>query len=74
MGRIFPDWSAQKLGIGPNLLYESVGYVTGVKKDAVINQIDQTGDVGNAVEELLAKKSQASLSSQDLTLSRSMPD
>ncbi|MEN6396319.1 MAG: DNA ligase, partial [Methanoregula sp.] len=34
MGRIFPDWSAQKLGIGPNLLYEAVGYVTGIKKEA----------------------------------------
>jgi DNA ligase-1 len=29
MGRIFPDWSSQKLGIGPNLLYEAVGYVAG---------------------------------------------
>ena len=68
MGRIFPDWSAQKLGIGPNLLYESVGYVAGVKKDAVIERINKTGDMGRAVEELLAKKSQASLSSQDLDL------
>ena len=68
MGRIFPDWSAQKLGIGPNLLYEAVGYVAGIKKDAVIEKINKTGDVGRAVEELLSKKSQISLSHQDLEI------
>jgi DNA ligase-1 len=68
MGKIFPDWSAQKLGIGPNLLYESVGYVAGVKKESVIQKINQHGDVGRAVEELLSKKSQISLSSQDLEI------
>jgi len=68
MGRIFPDWSAQKLGIGPNLLYEAVGYVTGIKKEAVIGKINKNGDVGKAVEELLSKKSQVSLSHQDLEI------
>jgi DNA ligase-1 len=68
MGRIFPDWSAQKLGIGPNLLYESVAYVAGVKKDAVIERINRSGDIGKAVEEYLARKSQVSLSMQDLDL------
>ena len=68
MGRIFPDWSPQKLGIGPNLLYEAVGYVVGIKKDTVIGKINKTGDVGRAVEELLSKKSQHSLSHQDLEI------
>ncbi|MCX6690155.1 MAG: ATP-dependent DNA ligase, partial [Methanoregula sp.] len=56
MGRIFPDWSSQKLGIGPNLLYEAVGYVAGVKKEDVIEKINRTGDVGQAVEEILSDK------------------
>lgn len=68
MGRIFPDWSAQKLGIGPNLLYESIAYVAGVKKDDVIGRINKQGDVGRAVEELLSKKSQVSFSSEDLEI------
>ncbi len=68
MGRIFPDWSSQKLGIGPNLLFESVGYVVGIKKDSVIQRINKQGDVGKAVEELLSKKSQVSLSSHDLEI------
>jgi DNA ligase-1 len=60
MGRIFPDWSSKKLDIGPNLLYESVGYVVGLKKEQVIDRINRTGDVGRAVEELLSNKNHIS--------------
>ncbi|MDD1719335.1 MAG: DNA ligase, partial [Methanoregulaceae archaeon] len=69
MGRVFPDWSPQKLGIGPNLLYEAVGYVTGRKKETVIDAINRTGDTGKAVEELLAVKEQTSFFSSDPELS-----
>jgi DNA ligase-1 len=56
MGRVFPDWSPKKLDIGPNLLYESIAYIVGIKKEQVINKINQTGDIGQAVEELLSDK------------------
>jgi DNA ligase-1 len=68
MGRIFPDWSSQKLGIGPNLLYEAIGYVAGVKKEDVIERINKTGDVGQAVEELLSAKSQMMFFHEELDL------
>lgn len=68
MGRIFPDWSPEKLGIGPNLLYEGVAYVAGKHRDDVVAVINRTGDVGRAVEELLASKEQTSFFSEDLTL------
>jgi DNA ligase-1 len=68
MGRIFPDWSPQKLGIGPSLLYEGVAYVAGKHKEDVISVVNRTGDVGKAVEELLAAKEQTSFFSEDLTL------
>ncbi len=68
MGRIFPDWSPEKLGIGPNLLYEGVAYVAGIRKDEVVGLINQTGDVGAAVEELLARKEQTSFFSEELAL------
>jgi DNA ligase-1 len=68
MGRIFPDWSPEKLGIGPNLLYEGVAYVAGIQRDDVVQVINRTGDVGRAVEELLAQKEQTSFFSEDLTL------
>jgi len=60
MGRIFPDWSSKKLDIGPNLLYESIGYVVGLKKEQVVDQINQTGDVGGAVEKLLSQNNRIS--------------
>ncbi len=70
MGRIFPDWSAQKLGIGPNLLNEAIGYVAGIKKEQVIEKINQTGDVGQAVEELLMEKSMTTFFHEELDLVR----
>jgi len=70
MGRIFPDWSAQKLGIGPNLLTEAIGYVAGIKKEQVIEKINRTGDVGQAVEELLMEKSMTTFFHEDLDLVR----
>ncbi len=70
MGRIFPDWSQAQLGIGPNLLYEAIGYVAGVKKDEVVEKINVTGDVGKAVEELLAIKSQTTFFHEELDLVR----
>ena len=68
MGRIFPDWSPLKLGIGPNLLYEAVAYVTGHKKEEVVEAINRTGDAGAAVEELLAGKEQMTFSVQQLEI------
>ncbi len=68
MGRIFPDWSPEKLGIGPSLLYEGVAYVAGKHKENVVSAVNRTGDVGKAVEELLATKEQTSFFSEDLTL------
>ncbi|MEI8330189.1 MAG: ATP-dependent DNA ligase [Methanomicrobiales archaeon] len=70
MGRIFPDWSAQKLGIGPNLLYEASGYMAGIKKEQVIDKINQTGDVGQAVENILGEKSMTTFFHEDLDLVR----
>jgi DNA ligase N terminus. len=31
-GKLFPDWSAEKLGFGPALLYDALAYVIGRKK------------------------------------------
>jgi DNA ligase-1 len=59
-GRIFPDWSPLKVGIGPNLLYEAVAYVVGKKKVAVVEEINRTGDAGKAIEHLIATKEQTS--------------
>lgn len=68
MGRIFPDWSPLKVGIGPNLLFEAVAYVAGKKKGEVIDEINRVGDAGIAIEHLLSSKEQTSFFSSPLDL------
>ncbi len=68
MGRIFPDWSPLKLGIGPNLLYEAVAYVAGRKKEVIVAAVSAEGDAGKAVEKLLLGKEQTSFFAEDLTI------
>ena len=68
MGRIFPDWSSRKLGIGPNLLHEATSAVAGISRENVIEKINKTGDTGRAVEELLSVKSQTTFFHEDLDL------
>jgi DNA ligase-1 len=70
MGRIFPDWSSRKLGIGPNLLYIAIGYVAGMKKEEVVEKINATGDAGRAIEELLSIKSQTTFFHEELDIVR----
>ncbi|MDD1675201.1 MAG: ATP-dependent DNA ligase [Methanomicrobiales archaeon] len=68
-GKIFPDWSPLKLGIGPNLLYEAVAYVVGKKKNTVVEEINRTGDAGEAIEHLIATKEQTSFFKAELETS-----
>lgn len=65
MGKVFPDWSPLKLGIGPNLIFEAVAYVVGEKKAAVIEKINATGDAGTAIEGLLAAKEQTAFFTEE---------
>lgn len=67
-GRLFPDWSAEKLGFGPSLLYDALAYVIGKKRDYVIAKINSSGDVGKVVEELLLKREQTMFFSEELEL------
>ncbi len=67
-GRVFPDWSSEKLGIGPNLLYEAVAYVAGRKRADVVRLVNETGDAGLAVERLLERRQQSSFFSDSMSL------
>jgi DNA ligase-1 len=66
-GDIFPEWE-RELGVGPGLLYNSVAFVTGVRKKELENSIREHGDTGLAVRELFEKKPQTTLFSQKLTV------
>jgi len=67
-GKLFPDWSAEKLKFGPSLLYEALAYVIGKKKETVISAINSSGDAGAVVEKLLEKREQTMFFSEELEL------
>ncbi len=67
-GRVFPDWSPEKLGIGPMILYEAAAYVAGRKKADVVRLVNETGDAGLAVEHLLERRQQSAFFDEVLSL------
>jgi len=79
-GKIFPDWSPEKIGIGPNLLFDALTQVIDVTRSDIIGEINRKGDVGLAVQSILENKKvmrrlgrtstfQTALFSQELDLS-----
>jgi DNA ligase-1 len=56
-GDVFPQWDVE-LGVGPGLLYNSISFVTGVRKKDIENAIREQGDTGLAVRELFENRPQ----------------
>lgn len=67
-GKVFPDWSPEKLGVGPMLLYEAAAYVAGRKKADMVRLVNEVGDAGLAVERLLARRQQSAFFDEALSL------
>ena len=68
MGRTFPAWSAEELGMGPSLLYDAIAMATGAKRRQIKEVVRQRGDVGMACEDLCARGVQQPLFSGELTV------
>jgi DNA ligase-1 len=68
MGRVFPDWSPEKLGIGPNQLFDAIAYVAGKKRADVVSELSATGDIGLTAEKCVASKVQTSFFTGELGL------
>ncbi|HII83722.1 MAG TPA: ATP-dependent DNA ligase [Methanobacterium subterraneum] len=70
LGRIFPTWSEEELGIGSKLLMKAISQAVGVSPEDVENRMRDTGDIGEAAEELYLKKSQVTLFSRPITIGK----
>ena len=70
LGRIFPTWSEEELGIGAKLLMKAISMAVGVSPEDVENQMRETGDIGLAAEELYQQKSQVTLFTRPLTIEK----
>ncbi|MCK9151928.1 ATP-dependent DNA ligase [Methanobacterium alcaliphilum] len=68
LGRVFPVWSEEELGIGSKLLMKAIATVVGITPEDVEDQIRDQGDIGAASELLFKKKSQTTFFSKPLTI------
>lgn len=70
LGRIFPTWSEEELGIGSKLLMKAISLVVGVTPEEVEDQIRDSGDIGSASQELFQRKVQSTLFMRRLTIDK----
>jgi DNA ligase 1 len=70
LGRIFPTWSEEELGIGSKLLMKAISLVVGVTTEEVEDQIRDSGDIGSASQELFQRKVQSTLFMRHLTIDK----
>ncbi|MDP3484815.1 MAG: DNA ligase, partial [Methanobacteriaceae archaeon] len=68
LGRVFPVWSEEELGIGSKLLMKAISSVVGVTSEEVEDQVRDQGDIGAASEVLFKKRMQTTFFSQPLTI------
>lgn len=53
MGRVFPIWSEEELGIGPSLLYSAISRASSTPIKQIEKLVKDTGDVGYAAEKAI---------------------
>ncbi len=68
LGKVYPVWSRQEMGVGSQLLMKAVAQAVGVTPLEVEDQIREQGDIGSAAETLFQKKSQITFFKKKLTI------
>jgi len=68
LGRVFPTWSEEELGIGAKLLMKAIATIVGVNIEDVEDEMRDAGDVGLAAEELFRNRRQQTFFSKPLTV------
>ena len=69
-GLVFPKSDERKIGIASKLIVKALNIATGISSDDVEKMWKKTGDLGLTAEELVKKKKQHTLFSQDLTVQK----
>lgn len=69
-GRVFPEWDQREIGFASRMMVKAISSVTGSSPSNVEKAWKDTGDLGLAAEKLIAKKSQITLASADLTVKK----
>lgn len=70
IGKLHPDWKSQpEIGVAEKMAIQVVAAAASVRDSDVQDSLRKTGDIGSTAESLLQKSAQATLFSQDLTVS-----
>lgn len=69
-GKLYPDYVGVELGIAEKLLLKSLYEATGIPESEIEELYMRYGDVGTVAENVMAKKKQTSLFSEELTVER----
>ena len=69
-GKIHPDWKGEpEIGMAEKMVIETLIRVTGLKKTALSDMVQELGDIGLAAEEAMSKKKQSGFFTKSLTVS-----
>ena len=69
-GRIFPRHDEREIGIASKIMLKAIGVASGESISRINDEWKKTGDLGTVTYNLIKKKKQVTLSSQNLTLSK----
>lgn len=69
-GKIYPDWDDREIGVASQLVSRAITVASGATSKQIVSEWKKTGDLGKASKNLLGKKNQMSLASNELTVSK----
>jgi DNA ligase 1 len=69
-GRVFPTFDNRKIGVASKLVLKAINLSSGIEVSKVEAEWRETGDLGQAAANLIKKKQQATLFSQNLTVDK----
>ncbi len=69
-GRIFPSWDRRTLGVASKTILKAIGIASGMNNEQIEESWKKTGDLGLAAKELIGRKKQTTLFSNDLEVSK----
>jgi DNA ligase 1 len=69
-GRVFPRWDEREIGMASQMMLKAIGVASGESKNRINSEWKKTGDLGTVSYNLIKKKKQHTLGSQDLTVKK----
>ncbi|HLD42126.1 MAG TPA: ATP-dependent DNA ligase, partial [archaeon] len=69
-GKLFPSWDERKIGVASRLILKAINTSTGITLEKIEDEWRKTGDLGIVAENLINKKKQITLFSQQLSVQK----